>query len=382
MTLYDHQQKFLDDPDNSHAILTWEAGTGKTFTARLWFEQKDRNRNPVVFGPKQIEGDIKEAMPDAFFSTPQRIYREELPKNPSAIFVDEADMFASPLFVAKSRSKCSEALYNYIMDNPQADVLLASATPVRSHPWNMHTLLVYARKVNADTWKRYRDRYFSLQHMPYLPRPAWLPIKTWRKDMQALINKYTHIALMSDLVGVLPPETHKIIKLKPPKYEVNEEWEPATQNAADHRLEQDKKDKEITKISKGYRKVVVVVHFREQIDTLYKKLSKERETFVLDGRTKDVHAVIKDAEASPECYIIIQASVGAGFDLHTFACMIFASRSYSVRDYVQMKARIRRVSSLKPVIYYYLHRGRVDNAIYKNNEAGLDFVPSHFAAKK
>ncbi len=377
MNLYPHQKEFLES-ENNNAILTWEAGTGKTFTAKLWLEQGDRNRNPVVFGPKQIEGDIREAMPKAFFSTPQRIYREALPENPSAIFVDEADMFASPLFVAKSRSKCSEAMYNYIMDNPDADVLLATATPVRSTPWNMHTLLVYARMVKGDSWKRYREKFFSLQHMPYLPRPAWLPIPTWRKDMQRLINKYTRITLMSELVDILPPETHEIIKLKTPNYEVNEEWEPATQNAADHRLEQDKKDKEITKISKGYRKVVVVVHFREQIDELHKKLSKERETFVLDGRTKDVHAVIKDAEASPECYIIIQASVGAGFDLHTFACMIFASRSYSVRNYVQMKARIRRISSLKPVIYYYLHAGRIDTAIYKNNEAGLDFVPSEY----
>ena len=130
--------------------------------------------------------------------------------------------------------------------------------------------------------------------------------------------------------------------------------EAAKQFVEDHLLEQGGKDKEITRISKGYRKVVVVAHYRQQIDELYKKLSSERETFVLDGRTGNVESVIADAEASSECYFIIQSSVGAGFEIPSFSCMIFASQSYSVRNFVQMKARIRRINALKPVIYYQL----------------------------
>lgn len=377
MKLYPHQDKFLKDNPNQ-ALLCWEAGTGKSHVADLWLDLNSRWTNPVIMGPKQIQGEWAERKPDAFFTTPQRIYKETLPENPSAIVIDEADMFAAPLFVAKQRSKCAEALYYYLQKYPDVPLLLITATPVRSTPWNMHTLLIYLGIAKPEKWKNYRDIYFELKSMPYLPRPAWMPVDDWRLGMQELINKHASVALMKDLVDVLPPETHKIIKLKPPKYEKNEEWEPAKQNAEDHRLEQDKKGKEITKISKGYRKVVIVVHFREQIDELYKTLSKIRETFVVDGRTKDVHGVIQDAEASPECYLIIQSSVGAGFNLHTFACMIFASRSYSVRNFVQMKARIRRIQSLKPVIYYYLHGGRVDQAIYRNNELGKDFVPSEY----
>ena len=381
MTLYPHQQEFLDDPDNNHAILTWEAGTGKTFTGALWLKQYERFTCAVVVCPKQIKKDWQNAAPEAHvysFEEFVKAHKEgTLPKNPTAIIADEVDCLCAPLFVAKKRSQRAEAMYNYIYDN-DAHFLGLSATPVRSTPWNMHSLLVFARKILPDSWKAYREKFFHLAYLPYLPRPAWMPIPTWRTDMQALINRYTRITLMSDLVDILPPETHEIIKLKPPKYEVNEEWEAPAQNAADHRLEQRDKSKEVTKLAKGYRKVVVVAHFREQIDDLEKKLSKDRTTYVLDGRTKDVHEVIKAAEADAECFFLVQASVGAGFDLHTFAVMIFASRGYSVRNYVQMKARIRRISSLKPVIYYYLHAGKMDTAIYKNNELGLDFIPSEY----
>jgi hypothetical protein len=58
--------------------------------------------------------------------------------------------------------------------------------------------------------------------------------------------------------------------------------------------------------------------------------------------------------------------------------MIFASQSYSVRNYVQMKARIRRINALKPVIYYHLHGGKCDKLIYESIGLGKDFVPSEY----
>jgi superfamily II DNA or RNA helicase len=238
----------------------------------------------------------------------------------------------------------------------------------------MHTLLTYLG-LYID-WKIYRQTYFSLEHKPFIPRPAWFPIEGWQKKMQKLIDEHCVIALMKDMVDVLPPEEYKIINLKPPKYETNIEWEATKQFVEDHRLEQHKKSAEIKKIAKDFRKAVVVAHYREQIDKLQKKLSNERDCFVLDGRTSDPQKVIADAESSPECYFIIQASVGAGFEIPSFSCMIFASQGYSVRNYVQMRARIRRINALKPVVYYFLHGGRCDKMVYKSIESGKDFVPS------
>ena len=380
MTLYPHQQKFIDDNPRG-AILCYETGCGKSHVGKLWLSRPERNKNAVVLCPKQIKKNWQGDWTTYTFEEFKKASKEDkLPENPSAILVDECDMVASPLFEAKKRSQRTEALYNYIMANPQADILLLTATPVRSTPANMHTLLVLSRikPATKECWLRYRDLYYALTNMPYLPRPAWLPKKGWQREMQPLIDKYTYTALMSDVVD-LPPETHEVIRLKEPDYEENEEWEPAKQFSEDHRLEQRGKDKTITSISRGYRKVVVVCRYRQQIDELHKKLSKERETFVLDGRTRDVGQVVADAEASGECYLIVQAQVGAGFELPSFAVMIFASMSYGARDYVQMKGRVKRINALKPLKYFYLLAGRCDKMVYNSVKQGLDFIPSHYA---
>lgn len=376
MTLYPWQEIALNQRPNDHDLWCAEAGTGKSFAGNLWLEQKDRMRNAVVFGPKQIRGVWEERKPTVPYFTPQTILKEVLPSNPSAILIDEIDIFSSPLFVGKKRSKCAEKMYNYIKENPKAHVLGITATPVRSTPWNMHTILTYIGRY--IDWKAYRAKYFELKTAHWLPRPAYLPLDGWQKMMQPLIEKHAVIALMKDMVDVLPPETYEIIKLKPPEYAENDEWEATKQFVEDHRLEQHSKGAEIQRIARGYRKVAVVVHYREQIDTLKLSLAREREVYVLDGRTTDATEVVALAESSPECYFIIQSSVGAGFDLHTFACMVFASQSYSVRNYVQMKARIRRITSLKPVIYFTLQGGRCDKLIYKSIQEGRDFVPSEY----
>lgn len=375
MELYDWQKKALYEP-NDYAMWCCECGTGKSYAAGEWVKQASRNSKPVVFCPKQIVSDWSKRTPTASVYTPQTILKERLPDQPSAIIVDEADAFASPLFLPTKRSKCADKLYNYIRQNPQAHVLLLTATPVRSTPWNLHTLLCYiGRYIDFKQW---REKYFYLDQPRYMSRPGYFPRPGWQKMMQEVIDGNATVALMKDMVDELPPETYEIIKLKPPTYEKNEEWEASKQFVEDHLLEQGGKVKEITRISKGYRKVVVVAHYRQQIDELYKNLSRERETFVLDGRTGNVESVIAAAEASDECYFIIQSSVGAGFEIPSFSCMIFASQSYSVRNFVQMKARIRRINALKPVIYYHLLAGKCDKMIYESIQEGRDFIPSEY----
>jgi len=378
MSLYEWQKKALTEP-NDHAIWCAETGTGKTHTAKLWLKQGNRSDNAVIIVPKQLRGDWKDDCPFATVYSFEDFKKATPPKNPTAIIVDEADAMASPLFIAKLRSQRTEKLYNYTQKNPQAHVLLLTATPVRSTPWNMHTLLVLAHIKEPSTWNEYQQRYFELQYKPYLPRPAYFPVKGWQKMMQELINRYTHTALMADIVD-LPEETHEIIKLKEPDYEQNQEWEASAQFVADHRLEQRDKSNKIKELSKGYRKVVVVAHYREQIESLKSELSRDRDTFVLDGRTTDPQRVVADAEESPECYFIIQASVGAGFEIPSFSVMIFTSQSYSVRNYIQLCGRIKRINALKPTKYFYLQAGRCDRMIYKSIKNGEDFIPSKYLA--
>lgn len=375
MKLYEWQKQALEK-DNDRALWCCEAGTGKSYGAGLWLRQKNRYDNPVVICPKQIVGDWEKRAPSAHILTPYQVMKSKLPKNPSAIVVDEADEFGSPLFVPALRSKRAERLYEYIKMNQAAHCLLLTATPIRSTPWNLHTLLTYIGRY--QDWRAYQKKYFYLGQPYYGARMTWLMKDGWQKEIQAELEANAEIALMKDMVGVLPEARHEIITLKEPKYEKNIEWEASKQFVEDHRLEQRGKDTHVQSIAKHFRKVVVVAHYREQIDDLRNRLSKERETFVLDGRTTNPQSVIAAAEGSSECYFIVQAAVGAGFEIPSFSCMVFASQGYSVRNFVQMTARIRRINALKPVVYYYLQAGKCDRAIYQSIEAGKDFVPSEY----
>lgn len=373
MKLLQHQVKYAQGYKDK-ALLAHEGGTGKTVCACVWLHDR-RDDDALVICPKKVVRKWQNEL-TKWQTKATVVSKEESKKMPlkrwSAIVVDEADEFASPLFVAKKRSQLSTKLYEQVKQYPQTPILLLSATPIRSNPWNLHTLLCYIG-IYID-WKKWRDSFFELQYMPYLPRPAYIPKKDWRERVRLLLQKHADIVLLKDCVE-LPAVEEEKITVKTPKFEKKIDSKVFFD---EHRHEQQNKIDEILEIGKEYRKVLVVAYYREQIAELEKALSKDRETFAIHGGIKDQEAVIKKAAESDECYFIVQAGIGAGFDADTFSCVVFASMSYAVRDYVQMKFRVRRIHNLHPVKYYYLIGGHCDRAVLHNIELGKDFIPSEW----
>lgn len=370
MNLHPHQQKFLDkNPDK--ALLVWSAGTGKTFVAKYWIE-KGREKNALIVCPKQIIGKWKDMCPYATIVSKDEFKKLNILKEFSCLVCDEADAFNSPLFT-RQRSQRSTAMYNFIKAYPTMPVLLMTATPVSSNPDNLHTILCYLGIIYSPS--KWKEKFFRLEYRPYLPRPAYFPVSNWRKLIRPILEKHSDIVLMRDCVEFLPPIRHEIISVEVPEY-TPQEWEPMKIFVEEHRNEQKLKPKEVIELGKKHRKLFVVAHYTEQIKELEKMLSKHKQVYVLDGSTKNPTNVIQEAEDDPECYFIVQGSVGAGFDCPSFEAMVFASMSYKARDYVQMKARIYRINHLHPVIYYYLIAGKKDRAIYDRVMLGRDFIPS------
>ena len=99
---------------------------------------------------------------------------------------------------------------------------------------------------------------------------------------------------------------------------------------------------------------------------------------MVNGSVKDQETILKQANECDECFLIVQASLGAGFDADSFSCVVFASMSYKARDWVQMKFRVRRIHNLHPVQYYYLIGGECDEAVYDTIMLGKDFLPSEW----
>lgn len=372
--LYPHQEEFLKE--NPHkALCAMDVGTGKTLLAVKWLET--RQENALIVVPKRIvlkwKNELKENNVKATVVTKEQFKKMEF-ENPSALILDEAHFASAPLFT-KSRSQIATKVYHFVMRNPDMPVLLLTATPISSSPANLHSLLCYIGKYIE--WKKWRSYFYNLEKRPYLPHPAWIPKPNWRKLIQPILLKHAHIALLRDMVDM--PKIEEIVLKTPYKaFTGNPEWSPMASFVAEHRNEQLEKPKVIREIGGQYRKVVVVAHFREQIDRLQKELSKDKQTYVLHGGTKDQEEVIRQAQEDDECFLIVQYGIGAGFDLDTFSVMIFASQGYSHTSLIQMKGRIVRIHNLHPVKYYYLQSGRCDRAIAKQLLLGKDFTVSEF----
>ena len=375
MELRPHQKRIIEANPN-RALLVHEMRTGKSLIAKHWSEHPVRNDNAIIICLKANKRGWVELCPSATVYT-----KEEFKKHvasitdPTAVVVDEAHNFASPLFIAKKRSQLSESLYSLIKRYPHLHLLLLTATPLTNDPASMHTLLFYLGK--HIEWREYQRRFYELVYKPFLPRAAWFPREGWRADANALLREHADIVSLADCVDFLPPVIEELFTIKTPKrsYAGDEDYHWTK----DHLEEQSLKGKEIKRIAEGHRKLIVVCHYTEQIDALKKSLEKVRPVFVLDGRTKDQAQTIKQAQEAEDCFFIVQAKIGLGWDGYMFGGMVFASIAHRVIDHTQMRGRLTSVDHPRPLVYYYLLGGRWDRLIYKSVMAGENFNPHKHA---
>lgn len=379
--LWQHQQNFLErNPDK--AILAWDGGTGKTRTAIEWLNKRPQLKDVLIVCTKAIKSKWEDDLVLWGCVVPCTVVtKEEVKKGtykPDALIVDEAHHVSSPLFIAKDRSDITTAIYDIISNNPDIPRLMLTANPVRSSPANLHTLLYMT--VRQIPWKEYRDYFYKLTTAPYLPRPVWLPKKGWQKDMVTLIAKYCDVALMSDCFDV-PIHEYTDVSITLDKDTLQKiravddnEWDAVkiwhTKNRLENGIE---KLRWIKDYANSRRKIVIICKYKEQIAMYAKELSKIREVFTLTGDTKNQGGVIKDAQDSPECFLIIQSQVTAGYDLDQFSTMIFASYDWSWVNYSQAQKRMTRGHNLHRNEYINLVAGDKDKSVLQSLLLKQDF---------
>jgi len=244
MKLYKHQEKFVKGYKDK-ALLVHEGGTGKTICACLWLKD-NRDSDALVICPKRIIEKWKDTLKD--FETKATVLSKEQFKKYqlkkwSAVVVDEADEFASPLFNSH-RSQLSTSLYNLVKAFNMPTLLL-TATPIRSTPWNLHSLLCFLKiYIPAEKWKNY---FFNLEMRPYLPRPAFFPKKDWRIKIRPILEETADIVLLRDCIDYLPPFTEKTLLGHFKAFQGDMDWEPSRAFVEEHRFEQLDKVKTILK---------------------------------------------------------------------------------------------------------------------------------------
>lgn len=368
MQLLPHQQRIVD-LNPAKAILNWEMRVGKTLPASVWVDHPAQAGNTYIICKKSNKRGWQDMGTKATVLT-----KEEFKKvageivNPTAIVVDECHHFGSALFV-KPRSQLATALYTLLKKYPACHFLGLSATPVRNSPWSFHTLLCYLGVYIP--WKDWRREFFELQHLPFMKFPAWMPRSDWRARMDKYVRKYTDIVALSEVVDSLPPATSRVIRIKQKPYKRPMDEVVTWVHA--HRYEQTGKVKEILEL--GYKKVILVCKYTDQILELAEALKGEKPVFVLNGQTKDQEETIRQAQEAEECYLIVQSMMGEGWDGWSFGALVFVSMSHTYVEYVQMLGRLRHPKHLKATETLYLLGGVWDDRIYKSLLAGNDFNP-------
>ena len=369
-----HQERFLNNnPD--HAVLFWTPRAGKSYAAEKWMDHPVRNKYQIVVCKKSNKSEWQERCQYASVYTKEEFKTHcETIHNCSAIVVDELHHHLSPLFIPKERSAQAEALYNFLRKH-RPHFLGLTGTPLTNKPASLHTLLVYINHY-VDWKKKFRPMFYSLEYRPYLPRPAWLPKKGWRKKAMKALYKYTDVVTLKEIAPDLPEEIIEIVETKAGKYPYQEDEDENWMK--DHQAEQYNKASVIKELE--LPKAIIVCKYTAQIDELAKKLKGQKPVYILDGRTKNQAKTIKDAQEEVDCYLIVQAQCGEGFDGYHFDVMVFASMGHRVIDWDQMRMRLFSVDHQKPRIYYYLiSDGKWDRAIYKsviedNKDFNLPYV--------
>lgn len=379
MKLYAHQQRFIDSNPRK-ALLVWEGGLGKTVAGCLWLKNQGY-LHALVICPKSIKAkwqrDLITWDARAHVFTRDEIKKIDLNRY-EAIVIDEAQDFASPLF-EKNRSARATIIYQYVRTHPNASILLLTATPVRSTPWNIHTLACYLG-VYWDV-KKFREKFFYFTDM--FGRYHWEKKPGWQKMIRPYIEEIADIVLMKDCVDV-PIQHNQTVDILWTKQQEDRirnlpYSSPMETWVARHKEEQGvPKLKEVKRLCDKYRKVILVCHYRDQIDHYAKELGEDRLVFVLHGGTKDQDKVIEEAKSADDCIFIIQAQMGAGFDADQFSVIIFASMSFRYIDYAQMKFRVKRIHNLHENTFIHLLGGKCDRAVFDAIQAGKDFDPHEY----
>lgn len=374
-TPYAHQQRFIDKNPN-RALLVWEMQTGKTFAACEWIKKRPEIKI-LVACPKAIKEkwkrELKESGAKADVVSRDEIKKLDL-KAYGGLVLDEAQDFFSPVFT-KQRSARTTVIYNYVRYHKNAHILLLSATPIRSQSWNCHTAACFL----GILWpiKEFQNKFFYLSDM--YGRYHLEPKKSWRKDIRPYLESIADIVLAKDVIEV-PKREHETILIpwtKQQEENLKKKYlEPSAEFNERRRAEQSyEKWKKIKELIDGYRKVIIVVYFRDQIEDYIKRIGNDRQVFVLHGGVKDQDKVIEQAKASDDAIFILQANMAAGFSASEFSVMIFASLSYKYVDYIQSTGRLNSLENLHVNKYIYLLGGRTDKSVMETILSGNDFNP-------
>lgn len=413
--LYDHQKKIVND-DPKVCGLFLGTGGGKT---RVALELAESDTLVVVPKQQKLDETWQKNAREFGIDIKMKVvskedFRRDHKKYPryKTLIVDESHFMCgmSPdtkrvkgVDVPKT-SQMFDSLLWYINEHKPERFYLASATPA-SKPMNVFAIgKLFGKNLQ---FLLFRDRFYTQRRMGF--RINWVPKtdKVSKELLASYLKKMGYTGQLSDWFDV-PEQVHKTIYVglsveqkRAIKEILGSESDPMAVRARQRTIEngilygyvnikineiEDRLEKETTyydnekidqviQLAEEFPKMLVFCAYTGQIIQMQIALQKKGyKVRTLTGKTKDRATVIKEAESMPQCIVIAQASISAGYELPTFPCVVFASKNYKYLDYEQGKGRVLRANAIKKNIYIHLVvKGGIDEECHKAIMAGQDF---------
>ncbi len=317
------------------------------------------------------------------------------------VIVDEAETCLGVMPITRQRKKQTipkasqlfEALETFLERTKPSRLYLATATITRS------PMTVWAAgKLLGKNWDFYQWRDVFYTRLPMPGREVWSPKNSEEcKDRLAkAVQSIGYVGRLEDYFDV-PEQTFKIdwVDLTPEqKKRINEikiefpdpivalgkrlQIENGVLNGDEYtasELIKSNKDDRILHYAEEFPKLIIWAKFTNQINHYENILTKKGyNVYTLTGATNDREQLFKTLRDKNSYILIAQAQISAGWELPQCPVMVFASRTYSVADYLQAQGRIQRTNAIKKNLYINLiSRGGIDEAVNDSLENKKDF---------
>lgn len=363
---------------------------------------KTWERNAEKFG---IEKDITTISKETFRRDWQLLPRFD------TVIIDEAHTVLGVLPDTRYRNRVQipktsqlfEAVYLYLKRYPPERLYLATATPI-SKPMNMWAIA----KLFGMDWDFFKFR--SVYYFPTLMgrRQVWMPKKdeATKERLAGVLQRFGYTGALNDFADV-PEQTHKEVHIdltdeqkRALKQLAQDEADPLVRRARQRTIEngvlygkqiEEVSDREDVMVKKTtifpsgkidyileraleFPKLLIFAAYTAQVEEIARVLRKDGYTVsTLTGATKDRRTLIETAENDPAHIVVAQASISAGYELPSFPCVIYASKSFKFVDYEQSLGRVLRINKLKKNLYIHLIVKGADEDCHKAIMSGVDF---------
>lgn len=392
INLYNHQKKILEILPKK-ILLAWETGTGKSIAIIKLIEQVG---NFYIICPKSIKEkwirDVEKFSIDAIVLTKEEFKKKVRTLEPRNLAIDESHFFYG------MKSQLSKSLIAYIkVHNPQY-VWCATATPVRSTPWDAYRM----SQILGTTYKynQFRDTFFEQRY--FGGRSVMVPRNNTDDDLMQLVARHADIVRLDECVDVPDqvdvvdsiPLTKEQEKLEEEIYDV----EPIVYFTRKHMLENgifvnsegertilsNNKFEKILDYSYERNKILVFCRYTDQVHALETFLKKKtnKNVYVITGKVNNRQELFDRFESDKKSIIIIQSAISAGFELPSADMCIFCSLSFSYVDYKQGRGRVLRINKLKKNTYVHLVTEGVDQDVYDAIMKKQDFNLKLYAQER